>query len=287
MSRSVADWDLDRLSARARETLERIAGPHADGVTLEEIAEQLGLPKREISKRLGELRDELDAQHAVKHGATVRALSDSEYETLKDSIRGHGQLVPALVDPATGELLDGHNRQRACAELDLELWTIPLRPSGDSAHDLALAINYVRRHLTSSDRRRAIAAELMLNPDRSDRQIAALVGTTHPTVAAVRRELERHGQVERFTTRVGSDGKRQVAAKARTAPTSSAPSEPGPDDGRLLTRLDYIELELRALTELDDRSHAHAKADELVSEALRLAGLGKIAAAYQAGRWWQ
>lgn len=270
MSRSVADWNLERLSARARDTLERIAGPHADGTPLDELAARHGLSKREVSLRMAELRSELDAQ---QHGATLRPLTGSEYEALKESIRAHGQQMPALVDPATGELLDGHHRRRACEELGLELKTEPYH--GELHHDVALALNLVRRSVTPADRRRAVAAELMRDPQRSDRAVAAAVGVTHPTVALVRRELEQHGQVESLTTRIGADGKRQAASKP--------PRQEAEPQGRL----DYIALELRSLSELEDRQHAHAQADRLVSEALRLAGLDQVADAFEAGRWWQ
>ncbi len=116
-------------------------------------------------------------------------LSDDEYDALKADIATRGVLVPIEVDE-TGAILDGHHRHRACTELGIDPPTV-VRPGLTEAekHEHALRLNLARRHLTQSQRRDLIRQELERDPDRSDRAIARLVGASHPTVAAVRREI--------------------------------------------------------------------------------------------------
>ena len=71
------------------------------------------------------------------------------------------------------------------------------------------AVNLVRRHLNAAQRRAIIADALRDDPAQSDRQVAAMLGVSHPTVGAVRRELERAGDVEVFTTRLDVLGRKQ------------------------------------------------------------------------------
>lgn len=267
MSRSVADYDITRLSAAARETLQQLAIPLSEGAKQDELAERLGITKREISTRMNELRRELDDQ---AQGATVRPMTQAEYEALRDSIAEHGQLVPAIVDER-GHLIDGHNRARACEELGIQLWTVPASTSTTEQHALELAINFVRRQLAAGDRRRAIAAELRRDATRSDRSIASLIGVSPTTVGAVRDELQADGQLSNLDSRRGADGRtRRVPAP----PPASTEPEPG-------TRLDYIIEELHSLAALTDREHAHARADTLLLEALRHLGGERVADAWE------
>jgi DNA-directed RNA polymerase specialized sigma24 family protein len=57
---AVASLDVRRLCPGGRRTLARVALPMAvEGLTVAELAERFGIPKREISSRLAELREEL------------------------------------------------------------------------------------------------------------------------------------------------------------------------------------------------------------------------------------
>lgn len=114
-------------------------------------------------------------------------LSPAEYEALKADIAANGVLVPIEVDE-NGAILDGHNRQRICAELGIAAPTVTragLTEGEKHAH--ALRLNLQRRHLSSAQKRELIRAELKRDPDRSDREIARLVGADHKTVGSVRR----------------------------------------------------------------------------------------------------
>lgn len=274
MSRSVADYDISRLTPAARDTLQTIAIPLSEGAKQDELAEQLGIGKRELTARMAALRQELDDQ---KDGATVRPMTQAEYEALRDSIGEVGQLVPAIVAP-TGEILDGHNRARACAELGLELRTEPLADGHHAgAHNLELAINFVRRQLTAGDRRRAIAAELTRDPERSDRSIASTIGVSPTTVGGVRVELQQAGQLSNLDSRRSADGRTRPATQPAHASEKNSES-----------RLDYIEQELLSLAALEDREHAHAQADTLLVEAVRILGGDRIAHAWENSgpRWY-
>lgn len=265
MSRSLADWDLSLLSREARETFDEIAFPISEGSKPDELAEKLRITTGELNARLEHLSAELDAQTG---GAVVRPLTPDEYEALRESIREHGQLVPALVDDQ-GKIISGHNRKRACDELGLELQTVTWQGPAELAHHIALADNFVRRQLRASDRRRAVLAELQSHPERSDRAIATAIGVAPGTVGKARQQLEQDGRLSKLDSRISADG--------RTRPAGQPPR----DDTGTPTRFDAITDELRSLAALEDREHAHARADELLLQALRLAGLDDIAAAWE------
>jgi len=73
-------------------------------------------------------------------------LSEQEYAALKASIEKNGVLVPIEIDEGTGELLDGHHRQKICAELGIEP-PIKFRTfaSDRDRTDHALTLNLMRR----------------------------------------------------------------------------------------------------------------------------------------------
>lgn len=66
---------------------------------------------------------------------------------------------------------------------------------------------------TTIDKRAAVEATLIAHTEWSDRRIAEHCGVTHPTVAAVRSDLEAGGQVERLSTIKGRDDVEQPAHK--------------------------------------------------------------------------
>lgn len=115
------------------------------------------------------------------------ALSPEDFALLKADIADHGVMVPVEVDE-DGNILDGHNRSRACAELGISPPTVVRAGLTEAQkHEHALRSNLVRRHLTSAQKREVIRAELDRDPDRSDREIARLIGVDHKTVGTVRR----------------------------------------------------------------------------------------------------
>lgn len=209
---SLDEVDLERLSADARDALERIAPLLADGADAAMVADQLGCSSKQVNEAMAVLREELRAQ---KEGAVLPPLRDDDYEALRDSIQQLGQLVPIVVDDKGRPLYDdGNHRLRACTELGLEPWTVAYETSptsrngsGDWRRAASLAVNTARRQLTPEQRKRIVAAELLYDPTSSDRSIAARAGLSHPTVAKVRKALAARGIVESVTTRTRSDGR--------------------------------------------------------------------------------
>jgi hypothetical protein len=119
-------------------------------------------------------------------------LSDDEYVALRDAIaeQGYDAAHPIVVDEA-GDILDGHHRMRACRELGVSPATVTRAGlTHEQKIEYALAANLRRRHLSQQQKRELIRAELERDPARSDRAIGRLLGVSHPTVAAVRREVE-------------------------------------------------------------------------------------------------
>ena len=224
MSRSVADVDWSRLSPTARATLDEIALPVSEGEPLDEIAARLGIEREEVRRRLEEL--EIEAT-AIAGGPEPPAMTEDEFDALVHSIAELGQLVEILVDGA-GRVIDGHHRMRACAKLRITPRTRRLtdeRLTADERRCLALAVNVARRQLPAGARRGFIAAELMRDPQRSDRAVAATLGCSPTTVGRVRKELERQRLVSTVDTRTGRDGITQRAAgAARSHP--QPPAEP-------------------------------------------------------------
>lgn len=77
-------------------------------------------------------------------------LEGDEYKSLVEDIRIHGLREPILLD-ASGAILDGRNRYRACREAGItprsEVW----KPkNGDSPLALVVSLNIKRRHLNAS-----------------------------------------------------------------------------------------------------------------------------------------
>jgi len=170
-------------------------------------------------------------------------LSEAEYTALRESLREHGVLVPLVYDER-GALLDGHHRLRACGELGIANYPSEVVPCADDAErrTLARALNCQRRHLTQEQRRGLIADQLCDTPDWADNRIAAVVGVSDHTVAAVRAELEATSQIAKLADREGGDGKVRPARRPLVIAKDSR------DRGRALAALAELdELPPRAL----------------------------------------
>ncbi|MBP0634245.1 ParB N-terminal domain-containing protein [Cupriavidus sp. AcVe19-6a] len=118
-------------------------------------------------------------------------LDDEQYAELRESIRRKGVLVPIDVDEF-GNVLDGHHRQRIARELGIACPSVVNNGIGNDVakRAWALTVNLVRRNLADAAERRAMVAELLAEyPYWSDRRIAKVTGSSHPTVATVRDEI--------------------------------------------------------------------------------------------------
>jgi ParB-like chromosome segregation protein Spo0J len=171
-------------------------------------------------------------------------LDEEQLRSLAASIREHGLLEPINMwqRPEDGVwiVLDGRNRLAAMASLDMDLLELmKLAVHTKDPVGWIYAKNWDRRHLTPEKQRELILKRIANNPERSDRAIAAEVGKSHPTVAAIRKEGEATGKVLPVTKRVGKDNKARKAAVRASKPLTSVsvPSEPPPSKYSALIRI--------------------------------------------------
>ena len=219
---SLSDLDLSALSDDARRALPWAARV-GDGDPVEDIARDEQLTVAEVQLALDRLGAECRRQTGL---VEIPLLTEEEYDALRESIAAYGQLVPILASHDGKTIVDGRHRLRACNELRIAPRITKLAEGldADQLHALALVVNLARRQVTTGARRGIIRNVLLRDPARSDRAIAVDVGVSHPTVAAVRRELEHAGEVESLSTRRGRDGKEQPVRKPKT------PRQPDPTE---------------------------------------------------------
>lgn len=144
-------------------------------------------------------------------------LTADEYAELKSDIQQRGVMVPVEYDEE-GNILDGHHRIQICEELGITDFPKVIRTGMTEAEKRTHArkLNMARRQLNQEQRRELIREQLRETPEISDRQIATMLGTSHLTVAKQRQGMEESGELERFTSSIGADGKerpRQVERK--------------------------------------------------------------------------
>jgi DNA methylase/ParB-like nuclease domain len=135
-------------------------------------------------------------------------LPPEEFETLKRDIAERGVQV-AIEITDQDEVLDGHQRFRACRELGIKNFprriVTGLDEQGKRHH--AIKANCLRRQLSRQQRRDLIAAELRRNSWQSNRLLAELVGVDKNTVQSVRDELVSCGEIHHTATRDGKNGR--------------------------------------------------------------------------------
>ena len=137
-------------------------------------------------------------------------LTPEEYAELRADIAERGVMIPIEYDEL-GNVLDGYHRLKICEELGIKDFPRVIRAGMTESEKLTHArkLNIARRHLTSGQKRELIREQLKATPEQSDRQIAQALGVSHPTVAAQRKELEKIGDVEKFTTSTDTLGREQ------------------------------------------------------------------------------
>lgn len=92
-------------------------------------------------------------QHPLS--AAFPAMSDEDFQALKDDIEVNGQREPVMV--FEGMVLDGWHRYRACVDLGLKPQQFTF-PEGDDPVAFVKGANLHRRHLTASQRAAAVVA---------------------------------------------------------------------------------------------------------------------------------
>lgn len=143
-------------------------------------------------------------------------LTDEEYAALKADIQERGVQVAVEFDEV-GNVLDGHHRLRACQELGIEDFPRLVRRgmTEQEKRRHVRALNLNRRHLSREQRRELIGAELIDDPNRSNRQIAEALNVDHKTVGSVREGLESIGEIPQLENLQTANG--------RTYPTERRP----------------------------------------------------------------
>lgn len=203
---SLSDLDVSKFSPEARSALSIVQRTTNGDEAIEDVLAELGIDAKEHKRRVQLLQVEWRAQAG---DLKLPPLTAEEYAALRDSIQTVGQQHDILRAPEFDNwVVDGDHRERICLELGIEPRYRDVFGSKEELESLAFVVNLARRQLTAEARRGIVASELLRDPERSDRAIAATIGVTHPTVGKVRRELVEAGQVESVTTsRQGRDGK--------------------------------------------------------------------------------
>lgn len=170
-------------------------------------------------------------------------IAQDELRELGEDIKRRGLQSPISI--FTGEdgverLLDGINRLDA-----MEMVGIDIVKDGDINRDIVpaeniagnvdpyayvLSANLLRPHLTTEQKRNVIAELLKANPEKSNRQIAKMVGVDHKTATKVRREKEATGEIPQLKTTKGKDGKLRPARKQKVAKPANPDLTPEVDE---------------------------------------------------------
>ncbi len=200
-------------------------------------------------------------------------LSDDDYAALKADIAERGVMVPVEYDEL-GNALDGHHRIQICEELGIERWPRLIRYGLTEAEKRrhARQLNLARRHLDSAAKRQLIADDLLEDPERSNRQVAAGLGVSPTTVGTVRDDLEGRVQIGHVATHTDTKGRKQPArkkpGKVRYVPDAPAPNRTNfTGEFEWYTPRRYIELVRSVLGEIDTDPASHLLAQQTVRAA--------------------
>jgi DNA methylase len=143
--------------------------------------------------------------------------TEEHYQALRASIADIGPQVPVIRD-SDGNLLDGSEREQACQELGIFCPTeVRKFASEKEKYELILALHCHRRKPPNqAEKRKLIAAYLIVDPEISDNWLAEIVGgVSKNTITDERHQLERAGRIPRLTRLRGKDGKRRPVNSTR------------------------------------------------------------------------
>lgn len=172
------------------------------------------------------------------------ALTDDEFQELRDDIAANGITVPVVVDQH-GRVIDGHHRLQIAGLLGIDPADVPrvVREvvNAQEARSLAYSLNLHRRHLDREARRALLAASIKADPGLSDRQHAGRAGVSDKTATAVRRDLESTAEIPQLTKRTGADGKQRTMPAPRHVDTTTGEITETAGAGEAPTRAGFTE----------------------------------------------
>ena len=146
-------------------------------------------------------------------------LPPEQFAALKADIAERGVMVAVEVDEQ-GQILDGHNRIRACRELGINDYPVVVR-SGLSEVEkriFARKANVLRRHLSRDQVRELIGAQLRETPEWANNRIAQALGVDDKTVATVRAGLVATSEIPKLEKLVGADGRERLVRRLGGGP---------------------------------------------------------------------
>jgi hypothetical protein len=186
-------------------------------------------------------------------------MSKTQLRELAADIKRNGlRLQLAVIGCPDGKptLLEGRNRLDAMELVGLKIViadiAVRVDYPGFDPYAYVISANFHRRHLTAEQKRELIAKLIKATPEKSDRQIAAMLGVSHHTVGMVRTEMERRGQIAHVETHTDSKGRKQPSRKRRARKKSTKP-KPRNDIGadsrveaeRLRVRVEELQAQVR------------------------------------------
>jgi hypothetical protein len=221
-------------------------------------------------------------------------MSDDELKILGEDIKKNGMELPLIFyqdKPGDEyELLDGRNRLDALEVVGepvfndegfddnsrynpLKLhWHLDYEYKDSSIcedpYAFVISANLRRRHLDNEGKRKLIANVVIAMPERSNLQIAKMLGVDDKTVAVVRRELEARSDIPITETRTDTKGRRQQAHKPRvtSVPNPVMLPDPAPITPHTPTKMVPAEMVPSAPKQSAASTNDADQIDELTSE---------------------
>ena len=150
-------------------------------------------------------------------------LPQEEFEALKADIAARG-VQYAVIQDEKGNTLDGHQRERALAELGIKRYPITVMAglTEEEKRHLVYSLNVKRRHLSTKQKQALVEQELKRAPDIANNWLAEILGVDVKTVQAARNRLESTLEIPKLAKLRGKDGRNRVASYTRVIANSAS-----------------------------------------------------------------
>jgi ParB-like chromosome segregation protein Spo0J len=126
----------------------------------------------------------------IQQSPVLPPLRPEEYEALKADIAHNGVQQQILVT-SSGLIIDGNERFRAVTELEIRKY--PIRVVGNISEnerrEMAISLNFLRRHFTQSERQHWLEELILLNPQISSRDLAGKAKVSQSTAARAKAKM--------------------------------------------------------------------------------------------------